>query len=176
METLETTSAVANEATARRLMKAMRESDFTTLGDVLAPDVVIESPITGAFKFHGRERAVAVLTIVRERMDELQHYELLGNGEVWSQRFRATYRGHDFDGIDILRFNPAGQVGVMTVFVRPLPDLAAFAGLVGPPVAARSGRLAALLVRVLVIPLAFMTRYGDLLVARLLRGSWGSGS
>lgn len=174
MDTVGTTSgAAANRAAAQQLMKAMRERDDATIADVLSPDVVINSPITDSFHFHGREDGVALLKIVRETMEDLEHYELLGAEDVWIQRFRVRVRGRLLEGMDLLRFDEAGKVREMTVFVRPLPGLAALAAAVVPPVGSHRGRLTSILLGLLTGPLAATTRHGDRLAAWLLRGAWG---
>lgn len=175
METLQTTPTSSNDVAARSLARAMREQDFSAMAKLFAPDVVLESPVTGSFSFRGREDVIALLRIVRGTMEGLEHFELLGAGDVWSQRFGARVRGRLLDGVDVLRFNADGQVSTMTVFLRPLPSLAAFAAAVAPPVAARRGRAAGAAVALLVAPLALMTGFGDWVVGRLLRGAWGSG-
>lgn len=153
----------------------MREPDYAMLADVLAPDVVINSPITAGFQFHGREDGLAVLKIVCEATHDLEHYELLGAEDVWTQRFRVRVRDRLLEGGDLLRFDEGGRLCEMTVFVRPLPGLAAFAAALAPAVGRRRGVLAAIALRLLIEPLAAMTHYGDRLVAWLLRGTWGSG-
>jgi len=165
----------ANRDATERLMKAMREHDYTTIADVLAPDVVINSPITGTFHFRGRENAMAVLKIVSDSLTDLEHYELVGSDDVWAQRFRARARGRELEGIDLLRYDDTGRLREMTVFVRPLPGLAAFAAAVGPPVGRRCGRLTAIILQLLIEPLKAMTHYGDKLVGWLLRDTWGAG-
>jgi hypothetical protein len=191
METAETTSArtdaalspaatepnraatAANRDTAQRVMKAMREQDFQTMAELFAEDVVLDSPITASFQFRGRADTVAVLKIVRATMEDLQHQELLGADEVCSQRFSVRVRGRLLDGMDVLRFDETGRVRAMTVFVRPLPSLAAFAAAVAPAVGRRRGRLASIALALMLGPLAAITRRGDRLAAWLLRGSWG---
>ena len=172
METLESTVEAGTEA-PRRLAQTMREQDFETMAELLAPDVVLDSPITASFQFRGREDVIAVLRIVRAEMEGLEHFELLGTGDLWTQRFGVRVHGRVLDGIDVIRLNSSGQVASMTIFVRPLPSLAAFAAAVAPGVARRRGRVAGTVVALLVAPLAVMTAYGDRLVRRLLRGSWG---
>jgi len=168
--------AGANRAAAQLLAKAMRERDHAAIADVLAPDVVINSPITGSFEFHGRADALAVLEIVSEAIDELEHHELVGEGDVWTQRFSARASRRPLEGMDLLRFDEQGRVRELTVFIRPLPGLTAFAAAVVPAVGRRKGFLTTLALRLLIGPLAAMTRHGDRLVGRLLRETWGSGA
>jgi len=178
METAQTSPEeieAAHRVAAERLMRAMRERDFGTLADLLSPDVVINSPITDSFRFHGRENAIAVLKIVRDAMHDLEHHDLLGSGDAWTQVFRVRVHGRQIEGIDLVRFGEEGTVREMTVFMRPLPGLAAFAAAVGPPVGRRRGALTAIVLRMLTGPLAAITRYGDRLVGWLLRETWDSG-
>lgn len=180
METAETSrdqlTTAANRGAAERLMRAMRERDFAGIADVLAPDVVFKSPITAGFEFHGCDDALALLRIVRETMHDLEHQDLIGAGDVWTQLFRVRVRGRLIEGIDLLRFDAAGNVREMTVFMRPLPSLAAFTAAVGPPVGRRRGPITAIVLRLLTGPLGGITRHGDRLVAWLLHGTWGSGA
>jgi hypothetical protein len=167
------TASAANRATVQRLNQAMREQDFETMAELFAEDVVLHSPITASFQFRGRADTVAVLKIVRASMADLQHQELLGADGVWSQRFSVHVRGRLLDGVDVLRFDESGHVRAMTVFIRPLPSLAAFAAAVAPAVARRRGRLASIALALMLGPLGAITRRGDRLAAWLLRGSWG---
>jgi ketosteroid isomerase-like protein len=176
METVETmpgpSTTAANRAVVQRLMKAMRERDYDGLAELLAHDVVIRSPITASFHFQGRDDAIALLKIVRETMAELEHEDLLGTEDVWVQRFRARVRGRMLEGMDLMRFDPAGTIRELTVFVRPLPGVTAFAAAVAPGVGGRRGRLTSIALRLLTGPLAAITYHGDRLVAWLLRGTW----
>jgi hypothetical protein len=173
MDAAETTreriDAGANRAATMRLMKAMRERDYATVADSLAPDVVIHSPITDSIRFRGRDDALAVLKIVSEAMEGLEHHDLVGADDVWTQRFRVRVRGRLLEGMDLLRFDEAGRLRELTVFIRPLPGLTALAAAVAPGVGRRRGRLTAIALRLLVEPLAAMTRQGDRLIGWLLR-------
>jgi hypothetical protein len=75
--------------------------------------------------------------------------------------------------MDLLRFDDAGGICEMTLFVRPLPGIAIFAAALAPAVGLRRGRLISIALRLLIEPLAAITHHGDRLVARLLRGAWG---
>jgi hypothetical protein len=162
-----------NRAAAQRFMKAMREEDYDTIADILSPDFVINSPITAAFSFRGREDAMTLFRIVRAEMEDLKHHELLGADDSWTQRFEVRVRGRLLEGVDVLRFDAGGRLAAMTVFVRPLCGLTAFAAAVAPSVGRHRGRLAQLALRLLMAPLAAMTCHGDRFAAWLLRGSWG---
>jgi len=74
-----------------------------------------------------------------------------------------------------MRFDDTAHLRELTVFVRPLPALAAFAAALAPAVGRRRGRLTSVVLRMLIEPLAAMTKYGDRLVGWLLRETWGVG-
>jgi hypothetical protein len=178
METAETTrdqiQASTNRAAAQRMMRAMRERDYEDMAEVLASDVVINSPITDSLQFRGRDDVLAVLRIVREAMQDLEHHDLLGSGDTWTHRFRVLVGGRLIEGMDLLRFDESGAIREVTVFVRPLPGLAAFTAAIAPEVGRRRGTLTAVVLRLLTGPLVALTRLGDRLVAWLIRGAWGA--
>jgi hypothetical protein len=61
--------------------------------------------------------------------------------------------------------NEDGLISELTLFFRPLPGLAAFAATLGPRITTRRhGRARALLARLLLAPLALITRVGDRLI------------
>jgi hypothetical protein len=169
------TEAATNRATAERLMRSMRERDYGSMAGAFAADVVVNSPITASFQFHGRDATIALLRIVSEAMQDLEHHDLLGSDDVWTQRFRARVHGELIEGMDLMRFDEAGSIRELTVLVRPLPGLAALAAALGPPVGRRRGAPTSIVLRMLTAPLAAITRHGDRLVGWLLRGTWGSG-
>ena len=166
-----------NEAAAHRLSETMRERDFEGMAEVLAPDVVLNSPITESFHFNGRDDVLAILKLVRgvlERPPEYQH--VFGSGEMWTQVNRTSVRGREVQANVLLRFGDEGRIREMTIFFRPLPGLATLAAALAGPVARRRGRALAVVLGLLARPMAAQTRYGDALVGRLLGPAWDSTS
>jgi hypothetical protein len=151
--------------TAHRLADAMRARDFDTIGDLLAQDVVLNSPITAAFRFHGRDEILDLLRAVRDVYETLEYTAIFGSGDTWAQVFRTTIRGTPMEGTDIMRLDEDGRVREFTVFFRPLPGLATLAAALGPAVAPTRPRAIAL--RALAAPLAAATRLGERIVPRL---------
>jgi hypothetical protein len=84
--------------------------------------------------------------------------------------FRARLRGGaELEGTDLMRLDEDGKIREMTVFIRPLPGLAAFAAALGPRVARRRGRARGALLALMARPLAAVIRSGDGIGTRLAR-------
>jgi SnoaL-like domain len=159
-------------ATSLTVAAAMRERDFETLGEALADDVVLHSPITGNFRFEGREEVVALLRIVRQALEDLRAVTEFGDDDTRALMFDARVGRQEIQGVDVLRFDEEGRVREFLVFVRPLPGVTALAAALAPAVAARVGRTPAALVGPPMRMQAFLARTGDRVAGRLLRRSF----
>jgi hypothetical protein len=156
---------VAEPDTAERIAAAMQARDFAAIRERLAPEVVLNSPITSSFRFEGPNEIVELLEIVRDAYEELEYTAIFGDGDRWVQVFRARIRGQETEGIDVMRLDGEGRVREFTVFFRPLPGLAALTAALAPAVAPSRPR--SVLARLLTGPLALMTRGGERVVPRL---------
>jgi SnoaL-like domain len=162
--------ATTAEGTAQRVSDAMLARDFDALRDELAPDVVLNSPITSSFRFQGPDEIVELLRIVRDSYEELEYTDVFGTGDTWAQVFRVRIRGQEMEATDLMRLDGEGRVREFTVFFRPLPGLAALTAALAPPLAEkRGGKSRAAAARVLTAPLVGLTRAGDRVAARLVR-------
>lgn len=157
---------MATAGTAHRIAAAMTARDFEALRELLADDVVLNSPITASFQFRGREEIIELLEVVRETYETLEYTAVFGEGDTWAQVFRARVRGEEMEGADVMRLDPSGKVSEFTVFFRPLPGLATLAGALAPSLAPTRGRRR--LIAMLSAPLGPMTRFGDRIVPRIL--------
>jgi hypothetical protein len=160
----QTVSAGSTEAFAH----AMLGRDFEAMTDLLTADVTVTSPITSRFRFQGTEDVVGLLREVRAVLDDLEYVDRFGDEEVATMRFRATIGGREIEGVDIVRFDAEQRIAEMTVFVRPLPGIAALAAALAPRLAHRRGRLRAMIAKVAVGPLVLFNRFGDWLGVRLV--------
>lgn len=114
----------------RRFKRAMETHDVDGLIATMSPDVVLRSPITSRVTFtgHGELRELmqihfAVVEDVRYRDDELV--------------YTGTVRRQPVEVVNRLAPDGAGRIGEVTVYVRPLPGLAALAAGLGPRLARR---------------------------------------
>ena len=165
MATAQTPERAGSE-TAERVAAAMSARDFEALGDLMAPDVVLNSPITAAFQFRGREEIVELLKVVRDVYEELEYTDVFGAGDTWVQVFTTRVRGERMQAVDLMRLDADGKVREFTVFFRPLPGLAALTAALAPALAPSRPRRATL--SLMTAPLAAMTRLGERVVPRIV--------
>jgi hypothetical protein len=159
-------------ATSRTFAAAMRERDFETLGETLADDVVLHSPITGSFPFEGREQVLDLLRIVRGALEDLNAVAEFLDDETHALMFDARIGRQKIQAVDVLRFDAEGRIREFRIFIRPLPGLTALAAALAPQVAARGGRGLAALVGPPARIQAFLARVSDRVAVRMLRRSF----
>ena len=107
---------------------AVESGDFAAGMNVFAEDVVFNSPVV--YKpYEGRDALAMVLgAVVRvfEDFEYVNHLEPEG-GDSAVLHFKARVGERELDGVDILRFNEAGEVSQLTVMVRPMSGMHALA-------------------------------------------------
>lgn len=148
---------------------ASEAGDVDAVMACISPDVTLKSPITDSFAFHGHEQFRVlmedVFAVIEDRRyvadvgDERMRV-LKGTGRVGKVRIEEAF---------LVTLDDAGLIERVELFVRPLPGLTALAAALGPRVARRRGRGRAIAVAAMIKPLAFMTRSGEGLGARLAR-------
>ena len=141
--------------------------DVDALIATLRPDVRLVSPITDRFAFEGHAQLRALFEDVLATVDDGAHVLDVGDdrtramklvGRIGKQRFAETL---------LFTLDDDGLIAEIEIFVRPLPGLTTMAATLGPRVARRRGRLRAVAARMMMAPLAAMTRGGEPLGARL---------
>ncbi len=116
--------------------RAVESGDLNQIMAHFADDAVLHSPITFQ-PFEGKAAIRRLLGIIMEVFQGF-HYtdELDGADGTKALIFSAKVRNRDAQGIDLLRFNAAGQVADLTVMVRPRSAMEALLAEVGPRLAA----------------------------------------
>jgi hypothetical protein len=148
---------------------ALEARDPDRLADACAQDVVFNSPITSGVRIEGARGFADLFRSVLEVYDEFECVDELGAGDTRTVQLRARVGRQELEEVQIVRLDDAGKVREVTMFVRPLPGLAALTAALAPRLARRRSRWRALLVAVMTRPLALMTRFGDKAGARLVR-------
>lgn len=122
-----------------RYLTASEARDIDGLGDALADDVEVVSPISGRMVFRGRDDVEFLLGAVYRSLNGLHWTQTIGEGE---QRVAlASARIGPVRMTDAMIFELAGDGRIRTIrpHLRPWLALTAFAMVLGPKVARRPG-------------------------------------
>ncbi|WP_407287323.1 nuclear transport factor 2 family protein [Streptomyces sp. BP-8] len=125
-----TTGARTGQATAERFKAAVEAGELGALEELFTEDIRLYSPVK--FKpFEGRPMVLGLFGVLLRTFEDF-HYvgELAGSAETAAGAaggsadsailiFRATVRGKQIHGIDLLQFDEAGLIKEFTVMVRP---------------------------------------------------------
>lgn len=151
------------------LRTAGEEGNADAVAELLAPDVVLHSPMSATIVFSGREAVTALHRDIFAILDDVVTSTSLVRGDTGAFSFRAEVRGVEIEAMNQVRVNQEGQILDYTIFVRPLPGLVTLFATLPPRVAARRhGRAAGALVASIGRPLAVVHRTVDRLAPRLL--------
>lgn len=148
---------MATMAVTDRLTQAMEAHDLDALLSCFSEDAVVRSPVTSRIVFRGHNELIAEGAhggALRGRaLRQYAEHDLV---------YTATTGRQDVEVVNRLEINGEGLIDELTVYVRPLPGLAAMAAALGPPLAAhRRSHAHALALRLFLTPLAFVLARGD---------------
>ncbi len=117
---------------------AVEAGDLDRMVDLLAPDVVLHSPVK--FKpFEGREAVAALFGALLETFEDFRYTDEVPGDGVHVLIFRARVGDREVEGLDLLREGTGGEIAELTVMLRPQSGLQA----VGAAVAERLGLVGA---------------------------------
>jgi hypothetical protein len=156
-------------ATIDALRAAGEAGDAEAVADLLAPDVILHSPMSATKVFSGREAVTALHRDIFASLDDLVTSPTLVRSDTGAFSFQARVRSVRLEAMNHVRVDEAGQIVNYTVFVRPLPGLVTLFATLPPRVATRRhGRAAGVLVASVGRPLAVVHRAVDRLAPLLL--------
>ncbi len=146
--------------------------DLRMWEEALAPDVVIHSPILSS-PFLGRAAAVELFGVLLEALDdfELGHESADSGRHVFS--WSAMVSGRKIEGCDFIAMGDDDRISEITVLIRPLVGIGAFASAMGPPLAARRSVFRAVLARVMSVGLRGFLALADATSTWLVREKRG---
>ena len=150
----------------RTFLDAWRARDPGALTAIFAPDIVLHSPIIQS-AFTGREAAQELYEILFDAFGHVDFVHQSHSGDVYVFSWSAEVQGRVIEGVDLLRIDDNGRIVEVTVFMRPLAGLAAFASAVGPRLASRRGRYRAPVVGLMGGVLVAVSKMADLVSPRL---------
>ena len=164
-------STVAQAQARSPLRVAMEARDVPAIADAFSSDAQFHSPLTENLTFIGRVQIAAVASVILEVFDDFHYTEELLGPRAGFLVARARVDGLDIEMVDHMRFGTDGRIEDFTVFFRPLPAAAAALRRIGAALAGRKSPARATIISTLAVPLTYMTRIGDGIGVRILRGT-----
>jgi hypothetical protein len=141
--------------------------DLEAWTDALASDVVAYSPmLTTPFK--GADTIAELYGVLLEALGEFEITHEFKAGESSAFFWRANLGARRIQGVDLLQVDERGKITELSVWIRPLVDIAAFGSAVGPRLARKRGPVRALLARVVGAPLGMILGLVDAIAPRLV--------
>ncbi len=111
---------------------AVAAGEFDTIGRIFAEDVVLHSPIAHR-PYQGREIVATIIGAVAEVLQGFRFEKEMGVPEADDRvlLFRATVSDLEIQGCDFVHTADDGLIDEITVMLRPLKAVAAFAERMG---------------------------------------------
>jgi hypothetical protein len=160
-------AATGEELRSSELRDAMlRGDDPAALSPILAPSVVLHSPILST-PFEGRDAVAHLLSTVNGVVEDIRYTHQMTDGAKEALMFDSRIRGQELQATLLIEFDDEGLISDIDVFFRPLRAIAAFASAVGPLLAKSPG--GARLMRVLSPMLPAMAASADFTSRRTIR-------
>ncbi|AZM51713.1 serine/arginine repetitive matrix protein 1 [Streptomyces sp. WAC 01529] len=114
--------------TATRFRALVEKGDLDALEELLTPDIRFYSPVKFT-PFEGRPMMLGLLGVLLRTFEDFRYVGSFA-GEARTSAdgseaesavllFRATVRGKEIHGIDLLHFDAEGRIKEFTVMVRP---------------------------------------------------------
>jgi hypothetical protein len=150
------------DAAVRTFQTACQTADVELLLTVLASDVVFRSPLTTRTVFAGHQQVADLMSAALTTVQDIDYHTELGDERTRALVSTARVDGEEIEEVALLRFDDAGKIAEITLWVRPLPGATALMNGIGPRLLRRLGR--ARLARVLPVmskPLGFLVRFAD---------------
>jgi hypothetical protein len=127
----------AKETHMLAFRRAVESRKLGILGELLAEDAVIHSPVT--FKpYYGRDAVIEIINIVSTILEDFAYQRQLGTetGADHALVFEARVGELSIQGCDFLHTNADGLIDELTVMFRPLKAILAFKDQMAPKLAA----------------------------------------
>ncbi|MFN2612027.1 MAG: hypothetical protein ABR536_01500 [Solirubrobacterales bacterium] len=152
--------------TANLLRDALQARDPEMARAAFAQNVIVRSPIFSV-EFDGPDEATEVFGAVYRTVGEIEYlYDEPGDPHLFA--WRSDVDGEPLEGVDMVRYDAAGKITEVTIFLRPLRGIAAFLDKAGPMMAEGRSKRTALLMKALGPPPSAMMRMVAGLGPRLL--------
>ncbi|NNG21155.1 nuclear transport factor 2 family protein [Naumannella sp. ID2617S] len=111
---------------------ADQRADLAAIGELLAEDCVLDSPITDAFVFEGRRSVLAVYAAAFELFCDIRVHTVLAEEQTGAFFITGRLDGIRFEECQLLRIAD-GEVCRITMIGRPVPALLRVMARIGAP-------------------------------------------
>lgn len=141
--------------------------DLAQWAEALSGDVTMHSPM---FKkpFRGRDRAIEVFDVLLQTLRDFEVTHEFSGTQTHAFFWTATGAAGIIEGADLIRHDANDKIVEITVLIRPLVGIGAFAAVAGPPLARRSGRAKGWVASVIAKPLRVLLGIVDAVATRLV--------
>ena len=125
------------QASVQKWHQMLESRDMSILDELLAEDVIFRSPIAHT-PYLGKQVVTFILTNVIQIFENFAYYREFYTEDQQSVvlEFSANVGEKKLKGIDMIRFNEAGQIVDFEVMIRPKSGLEALAAQMGQRMAA----------------------------------------
>lgn len=106
----------------------------------LADEVVLISPLTAQFTFHGRAQVATMLRAALTVITAIRYHTEIGDDQTRALFYYGRCGGQEFEEAQLLRLNDQAHITEITLFGRPLPGLTAIMARIGPVILRLQGR------------------------------------
>lgn len=120
--------------------QAALTGDAESTRALMAPDVVLRSPVTDAYRFEGRDDVVALLGEAFRHARGYAIRSVVQDGDAATVVLDLSIGGVSGAEVQVLRLNEDGLIAEAELFVRPATALTQLARLLGPHPARRAGQ------------------------------------
>lgn len=122
---------ITTHPTIAAFVAADEAGDDAALDRLLAPEAVLISPITGAWRFHGRETVREVMASAFDVVSDVSVHTVTGADDTWAIFARGRCGTEPFEECLLLRLDEAGLIHEITLLSRPVPGTLAVMGVIG---------------------------------------------
>lgn len=112
------------EAGLARWHECVATGDMTKLNALTADNIVFRSPFLWKPK-PGKAMLKIVLGAASQVFEDFTYHRQMTDGTSWTLEFSAHIGAIELKGVDIIRFNAAGQIEEFEVLIRPAKGLQA---------------------------------------------------
>lgn len=148
---------------------AFLRADIQALAEPLSEDIELDSPVITR-RFRGKSDVVWLLSNVMRCVQDPVVTDQLQHDRTLMLAFRTASRGRSIQGVHLMRLDEVGLIRELTVHMRPLSGLTAFASAIGPALAGERSP-GGLLLQVLGRPFARMAYFGDRVASAIVFAS-----